>query len=413
MKLDLITIIQRTPGELLKILPTQLTEAGYTEIVLCQDYIYAKGNIPILLQAHIDTVHHTCYGVFETTNKNVLWAPSGIGGDDRCGVFAILAILKFTTRRPSILFTNFEESGGKGANSFLRYMPSLPGINFILAFDRQGEDEAVFYDCGNKEFQKMIESFGFIKKTGTFSDISILAPAWNIAAVNLGVGYYEQHTKNEYIVVSQLRSTINKATKIIDTDNPEVYDFQEVKWGGNYYRNGAWDSWGEGGKYVQGKWTEDAGTNNDFNYVYNVTTGKNERHYFPIQKKETPTSKEEKIPTPLLKKPVPSREYTGGKFYSLGGLSYWDCGGERLVWDTEQRKYIFVCSIDQFSKTPSELKEEEYQRLFGERTLLPSGEIQTEERDEQIAKEEEKAYAELKGQLREELRDREEDIFED
>ena len=50
-------------------------------------YILVRGEAPIMLVAHLDTVHkapvkHIC----KTQNGGILMSPQGIGGDDRCGV---------------------------------------------------------------------------------------------------------------------------------------------------------------------------------------------------------------------------------------------------------------------------------------------------------------------------------------
>ena len=56
-------------------------------------YIYHKGTHPVLLVAHLDTVHKNPPKKFVYKN-GALSSPSGIGGDDRCGVYIILDILK-------------------------------------------------------------------------------------------------------------------------------------------------------------------------------------------------------------------------------------------------------------------------------------------------------------------------------
>ena len=55
--MDFIQICKKTQTELKEILPTYLLEAGYGYVVVEDGYIYAKGNIPYLLTAHMDTVH--------------------------------------------------------------------------------------------------------------------------------------------------------------------------------------------------------------------------------------------------------------------------------------------------------------------------------------------------------------------
>ena len=239
--MDLVKILKSTQEELLQLLFTHLSNNGYmNNILYTNSYIFAKGEIPILLVAHLDTVHLvTPKSIFIDKEKNVMWSPEGIGGDDRCGVYAILEIIK--EFKPYILFTTDEEVGGLGAIGFTNsYNFKLwEEIRYIVEIDRKGNNEAVFYDCGNKAFKDYILSFGFNEKFGTFSDISIISPDYDIASVNLSAGYYNAHTKEEYINLEHLANTINAVKLMLaDTENKEFYDFQEKKWNSNLLDKG-------------------------------------------------------------------------------------------------------------------------------------------------------------------------------
>ena len=105
-------ILRMKQEELLKALNKYLNRVGYCNKILCTDkYLFAKGDINIMLVAHLDTVHKDVPTVYYDKEKKVLWSPDGIGGDDRCGVYAILEILK--EYKPYILFTTDEEKGRK------------------------------------------------------------------------------------------------------------------------------------------------------------------------------------------------------------------------------------------------------------------------------------------------------------
>lgn len=123
--------------------------------------------------------------------------------------------------------------GGLGATSFVKNIDKqlmLP-VNFAIEIDRRGYNQAVFYDCGNKDFQDFILSFGFDEEYGTFSDISIISPAFDIASVNLSAGYYLEHTKQEYIVLEDLNHTIEMVKRILkQREVNDYFDYQEVKY---------------------------------------------------------------------------------------------------------------------------------------------------------------------------------------
>ena len=125
-----------------------------------------------------------------------------------------------------ILFTEDEEAGGQGAIKFSRSGIS-PDVQYILEFDRKGCDDAVFYNCDNPGFTEFVDDYGFIESTGTFSDISYIAPALGIAAVNLSSGYYRAHTRQEYIRISDVESIIERAARLIS--NVETrYEYVEA-----------------------------------------------------------------------------------------------------------------------------------------------------------------------------------------
>ena len=148
-------------------------------------------------------------------------SPQGIGGDDRCGVYALNKIYDAATVKPFLLFTCSEEIGGIGAKAFANVfkqnlLPSeLKSLKLIIEIDRKGDNDAVYYDCDNPDFENYISGNGFKTDNGSFSDISVVAPALGVAAVNLSSGYYNAHTFHEFINLQQLESTISKVLDIV------------------------------------------------------------------------------------------------------------------------------------------------------------------------------------------------------
>lgn len=208
-------------------------------------FLYAKGDVPVLLIAHLDTVHkQKCTEITELNGK--ISSPQGIGGDDRCGVFIIMNLLK--TCRCSVLFCEDEEIGGQGARRFekSKHIKNL-GVNYMLEFDRKGKNDAVFYSCDNKDFTEFIcVTSGYEEAHGSFSDISIIAPTAGICAVNMSSGYYHPHTLDEYVIYDEMMRTVKAAKNLIETECNDVFvykrkEFTDFKT--NYF--GKWDqmSW--------------------------------------------------------------------------------------------------------------------------------------------------------------------------
>ena len=191
--------------------------------VYCKNnFILVKGVAPVLLVAHLDTVHdEPVKEICKTSDGNILMSPQGIGGDDRCGVYALNKIYDLADVKPFLLFTCNEEVGGIGADSFANAFkqnllpPEIKDLKLIIEIDRKGANDAVYYDCDNPDFEKYISSKGFVTSHGSFSDISIIAPALGVAAVNLSSGYYNPHMLYEFINLQHLESTISKVLEIV------------------------------------------------------------------------------------------------------------------------------------------------------------------------------------------------------
>lgn len=201
-------------------------------------FLYAKGTVPVLLVAHMDTVHREqCKVIINENGK--MSSPQGIGGDDRCGVFMIMNIVK--DLNCSVLLCEDEEKGGIGAHKFVKakmkhknekgeptetaYIDQLD-VNFMIEFDRKGSNDAVFYSCGNQDFIDYVEDLtGFKFAIGSFSDISVLMPAAKLSAVNLSCGYYNAHTVSEYVLYDEMMDTIEAAKVLIKEECKEPFKY--------------------------------------------------------------------------------------------------------------------------------------------------------------------------------------------
>lgn len=238
---EFINICKKSQKELTKWLPEMLINAGYTDVIKAKGYIYAKGTIPVLLTAHMDTVHKksvkTYYERVEN-GKHILSSPQGIGGDDRCGIYMILQIIK--EYKCSVLFCEDEEIGGIGSSEFCKtdLINELSELNYLIELDRMNADDAVFYDCDNPDFTNfIIENTGYNESWGSFSDISTLAPMSGVAAVNLSCGYYKAHTLYEEVVIEEMLNTINVVKLLLDKESEKFEYIECANYGyyGNYY----------------------------------------------------------------------------------------------------------------------------------------------------------------------------------
>ena len=235
------TILRLPQMDLKKTLKAELKSRG-CPVTDKPGYLYAEGTIPVLLVAHMDTVHRQpveqiCY----SADGAVAMSPQGIGGDDRCGVWMILQILR--TAKCHVLFCEDEEVGCVGAKKFTR--GSLrPQVNYIVELDRRGSNDAVFYRCDNPEFEDFITSFGFETAGGSRSDISYIAPYLETAAVNISCGYYCEHQRHEYIRLEEMELNAARVAQMVtqQTEHFEYREQQDSFFGGRTYQYSMWDT---------------------------------------------------------------------------------------------------------------------------------------------------------------------------
>ena len=236
-------ICKKTQEQLIPYLVCKLKENGYTNIIQNDGYIYAKGIEPVLLVAHMDTVHkNKCQFINETWIKGStrLYSQQGIGGDDRCGIYMILEIIK--THKCSVLFCEDEEIGCVGSKKFVKseFINDLSDLKYLIELDRANSNDAVFYDCNNPEFTEfIISNTGYKEAYGTYTDISYLAPACKVAAVNFSCGYYNAHTLTEYVVWEEMLNTIEVVKKLLEVECDQ-FEYIESK----YYGYGGYGIYG-------------------------------------------------------------------------------------------------------------------------------------------------------------------------
>ena len=226
-----IKICKMSQSGVKKYVSNKLAKMKYN--VISEDgFVYAKGNLPVLLTAHMDTVHKELvkHVVIES---DVISSPQGIGGDDRCGIWIILRLLSETNLRPSILFCEDEEIGSNGARKFVKskYVDDLYNLNYLVELDRHGSNDAVYYSCANVQFINFIErETGYVENLGTWSDICELSEYCDLASVNLSCGYYNEHHLEEKVMFNEMVNTKEVVKQLLKSPSTGKFDYMP-----NYY----------------------------------------------------------------------------------------------------------------------------------------------------------------------------------
>ncbi len=161
----------------------QSEKSLFNEVGNCGRYAHKDNGSNILAVAHcdwVDACHKIEIGELYVKTPRL---------DDRLGVYTILDLLPKMDINVDILLTTDEEIGASTADLFV---PSKK-YNWIVEFDRRGVDAATYHYYG---MDKYAEKY-FNVVTGSFSDISFMDIG--CCGINVGVGYYREHSRDCFV----------------------------------------------------------------------------------------------------------------------------------------------------------------------------------------------------------------------
>lgn len=182
--------------------------------------------------SHMDTVHKVInnYKIcFDDTKRVLFGKTSGIGGDDKCGIFSCLYFLETLPAIKVVFFTQ-EEHGCVGSDGIDKSF--FDDCRYIIQLDRRGNNDFIDGNYSEKmvshgfssEVGHIKKKYGFKSATGTITDAVNL---WNdgvgISCVNVSSGYLEPHSDTEYIEVDTLWNSVLFTEDIIKTLKPVRY----------------------------------------------------------------------------------------------------------------------------------------------------------------------------------------------
>jgi hypothetical protein len=193
-------------------------------------YIPGTRKDRVVLVAHADTVWDECYirqrkdqkikledGVIRGTNPK-----AGIGADDRAGC-AMLYLLRKSGH--SVLITDGEEHGRQGSqylvNQFPELCSELNSHRFMVQVDRRNARDFKCYDVGSADFRKFIHETTAYTEPDRFSYTDIVTLCRRICGVNLSIGYYDEHTSNEHLILEEWLRTYKILSRLLTEPLPE------------------------------------------------------------------------------------------------------------------------------------------------------------------------------------------------
>lgn len=176
----------------------------------------------VLLVAHADTYWDELYGEngnesqeLSQLNGIIRNTNGGLGADDRAGC-AMMWLLKEMGH--SILLTNVEEGGRVGSHWLMNANEDIAKkINsdhqFVVQLDRRNGNDFKCYTVGTDEFRTYVSQITGYSEPDRLSYTDIVTLCRDICGVNLSIGYRNEHTEDEHIVVGEWVNTLNICRK--------------------------------------------------------------------------------------------------------------------------------------------------------------------------------------------------------
>lgn len=207
---------------------------------------------------HTDTVHAVTgdgivpiiYGSRITGLNPVTMEQTGIGGDDKCGIYAALHCL---TSLPAckVAFMVDEEVGCIGAS--LCDMSFFDDCRYILEADRRGHEDFVTDISGpisSEDFQDAVSNLlvkhKFKHVNGAMTDVMELRDRnVGISCANISAGYYNPHQDSEFIDTNSLQKTCNLMVDIckkLKAKFPHKHERPSLKLKKHFGGLGKWES---------------------------------------------------------------------------------------------------------------------------------------------------------------------------
>ena len=186
--------------------------------------------------SHMDTVHRSHRNLIENKVRltikedNLGWLTAhhpetdkqtGIGGDDKCGVYVCLELFKNFDKLKGAFFVE-EEIGMLGSKESDDKF--FENVGYAIQFDAPSSNwisevcsgVKLFDEDFKNEIKGVLNESGYNKfSIDPFTDVNQLAKKYDFNCLNLGCGYYRQHSDSEYVVISEVEDSLKAGIQLI------------------------------------------------------------------------------------------------------------------------------------------------------------------------------------------------------
>ena len=199
-----------------------------------------KGDAEFLpcVAAHIDTVHRLAPATIVQhggllVGFNEAGRRTGIGGDDKAGVYICLELLERFDNIAVVLFAA-EEVGCVGSrNADAKFFER---IGSVIEFDCPGRGLVSYTSGGVRLFQNdgdfITAALPIMCRHGAlnwqhhpFSDVKAIGGRFGLCCLNVSAGYYNWHRHDEFVKLADVEHALAFGTDLIHALGPRRYDF--------------------------------------------------------------------------------------------------------------------------------------------------------------------------------------------
>ena len=198
--------------------------------------------------SHTDTVHnldtinvheeerYNAQGILKSALKayNNSGNPTGIGGDDKCGVFACLTLLKELPYLKAAFFVS-EETGCHGSKKADEKF--FKNVGYVIQFDAPenwmvtekcfgqilfDRDSEFFEKCDKVLNENMVnEDMEYM--VHPYTDVYALRTKFDFSCINFSIGYYNYHSREEYVIIEDVANGIKIGKEMIENLGYKLY----------------------------------------------------------------------------------------------------------------------------------------------------------------------------------------------
>ena len=171
-----------------------------------------------------------CLKAYTEDNK-----PTGIGGDDKCGVFICLELLKTLDKVKVGLFVS-EETGCHGSSKCDENF--LKDVGYITQYDAPGNHLITeicsgvrLFERDSEFFEKVLpvieNTFGneMLVQSHPYTDISQLKKKSDVCCINISCGYYNMHSNQEFISIEDVKNGIETGKNMVKELGYRKYEY--------------------------------------------------------------------------------------------------------------------------------------------------------------------------------------------